>query len=73
MAFLHSLLTQVCSTLFMSGTTELAKVNAIHEVFEDAYRAHQSCVIVDSIENLIEYTSIGQRYSSHLLQVSPAL
>ena len=53
----------------MNGTTESAKVNAIHEVFEDAYRAHQSCVIVDCIENLIEFTSIGRRYSSDLLQV----
>ncbi|XP_065185859.1 vesicle-fusing ATPase 1-like [Sycon ciliatum] len=59
---------KVCSTLFVSGTTEMSKVNAIHEIFEDAYRAHKSCVIVDSIENLIEFSPIGSRYSSHLLQ-----
>lgn len=38
------------------------------KVFEDAYKSNLSLIILDDIERLIEYISIGQRFSNMLLQ-----
>ena len=52
----------------MIGFTESAKCSTIRKIFDDAYRSHQSCVIVDNIERLIDYGPIGPRYPNLTLQ-----
>ena len=59
---------KVCSPENMIGFTESAKCATIRKIFDDAYRSHQSCVIVDNIERLIDYGPIGPRYSNLTLQ-----
>ncbi|CAG9316914.1 unnamed protein product [Blepharisma stoltei] len=50
------------------GFTESGKVTAIAKVFEDAYRSPLSLVVLDNIERLIEYVTIGPRFSNPILQ-----
>lgn len=38
------------------------------QYFDDAYRSVLSCVLVDNIERLLDYGSIGPRYSNLTLQ-----
>lgn len=38
------------------------------KVFSDAYKSELSCVVVDDIESLLEYSPIGPRYSNFVLQ-----
>jgi vesicle-fusing ATPase len=37
-------------------------------VFRDAYKSPLSIVIIDEIERLLEYVSIGPRFSNTVLQ-----
>ena len=50
------------------GKPDYAKVSEIVKIFEDAYKSNLSLIILDDIERLIEYISIGQRFSNLLLQ-----
>jgi len=50
------------------GKPDFSKVQEIVKVFEDAYKSNLSLIILDDIERLIEYISIGQRFSNMLLQ-----
>jgi len=50
------------------GMLETAKCRAIAQVFEDAYKSPLSCIVVDAIENLIEYIPVGPRFSNAVLQ-----
>ena len=50
------------------GMTELSKTARIAQVFEDAYKSPLSCIVIDSVENLIEYIPIGPRFSNATLQ-----
>ena len=50
------------------GMSETSKINAIAKVFEDAYKSTLSCIILDDIERLVEYASIGPRFSNPLVQ-----
>eukprot|EP00053_Salpingoeca_punica_P013358 m.120789 g.120789 ORF g.120789 m.120789 type:complete len:756 (+) comp16183_c2_seq1:69-2336(+) len=52
----------------MVGYSETAKLNAMHKIFEDAYRSQRSVVIVDDVERLMEYSPLGERFSNFLLQ-----
>lgn len=52
----------------MVGYSETAKLNAIHKIFEDAYRSTRSVVVVDDLERLMEYSPLGERFSNFLLQ-----
>jgi len=49
------------------GHHELGKLDAIVKVFDDAYRSEYSLIVLDEIERIIEYVSIGLRFSNHLL------
>jgi vesicle-fusing ATPase len=40
----------------------------IRKVFDDAYKSNLSCIVVDNIERLLDYGSIGPRYSNLVLQ-----
>lgn len=59
---------KVCSPEDMIAYTESAKCVHIRKVFDDAYRSTLSCVLVDNIERLLDYGSIGPRYSNLTLQ-----
>lgn len=59
---------KVCSPEDMIAYTESAKCLHIRKVFDDAYRSTLSCVLVDNIERLLDYGSIGPRYSNLTLQ-----
>jgi vesicle-fusing ATPase len=52
----------------MVGFSESQKVNAINKVFADSSKSPLSVVVVDSIERLLEWTSIGPRFSNAVLQ-----
>ena len=38
------------------------------QFFDDAYRSQLSCIVVDNIERLLDYTSVGPRFSNVVLQ-----
>lgn len=59
---------KVCSPDEMVGFTETAKCLHIRKVFDDAYRSTLSVILVDNIERLLDYGSIGPRYSNLTLQ-----
>uniref|UniRef100_A0A8D9AML4 Vesicle-fusing ATPase n=1 Tax=Cacopsylla melanoneura TaxID=428564 RepID=A0A8D9AML4_9HEMI len=59
---------KVCSPEDMVGYSESAKCQTIRKVFDDAYRSTLSCILVDNIERLLDYGSIGPRYSNLTLQ-----
>ncbi|CAD8154034.1 unnamed protein product [Paramecium pentaurelia] len=50
------------------GMTEDAIINKISKIFNDAYKSTLSCIVIDSIERLIEYVDIGPRFSNAILQ-----
>lgn len=59
---------KLCSPEEMVGFTETAKCFNIRKTFDDAYKSQYSCVLVDNIERLLDYGSIGPRYSNLVLQ-----
>ena len=59
---------KICSPEDMVGFTEAAKCMKIAKIFDDAYRSMKSCILVDSIERLLDYGPIGPRYSNLTLQ-----
>jgi len=52
----------------MVGYNEMAKVQHISKVFEDAYKSRTSVVVVDNIERIIDWVPIGPRFSNTVLQ-----
>lgn len=48
--------------------SRLSQVTAIHKAFEDAYKSPMAILILDDIERLLEYVSIGPRFSNFVLQ-----
>jgi vesicle-fusing ATPase len=61
-------LVKVCSPNNMVGFTESAKCMMIRKIFDDAYRSPLSCIIVDNVEQLLDYCPIGPHYSNLTLQ-----
>lgn len=59
---------KVCTPEDMVGFSEAAKVQTIKKLFDDAYRSSLSCLVVDNIERLLDYTSVGPRFSNVVLQ-----
>ncbi|XP_065888759.1 vesicle-fusing ATPase-like [Dysidea avara] len=57
----------------MIGYTEAGKCQAIKTVFDDAYKSPLSCVIVDDIDQLLDYVNIGPRFSNVVLQTLKVL
>ena len=49
------------------GVSEYAKIQKIVKVFDDAYKSSLSLIILDDIERLIEFISIGPRFSNLVL------
>lgn len=50
------------------GLTEQQKIHNISKIFEDAYKTTHACIVIDSIERIIDYTAIGRRFSNQVLQ-----
>uniref|UniRef100_A0A914HCC2 Vesicle-fusing ATPase n=1 Tax=Globodera rostochiensis TaxID=31243 RepID=A0A914HCC2_GLORO len=59
---------KVCSPEEMVGYSEVAKCAQLRKIFDDAYKSPLSCVIIDNIERLLDYSPIGPRYSNLVLQ-----
>lgn len=59
--------------LVMETSTEYGRADFICQAFEAAYRVPRALIILDGIESLIQYTPIGFRFSSTLLQTLAAL
>lgn len=59
---------KIISPRHMVGMAEHEKVNYIKDKFMDAYKSEEAIVILDDIEGLIEYVSIGPRFSNPILQ-----
>ncbi|XP_062234881.1 vesicle-fusing ATPase-like [Platichthys flesus] len=59
---------KICSPDKMIGYSEIAKCQAIKEIFENAYKSQLSCVVVDDIERLLDFVPIGPRFSNLVLQ-----
>jgi len=59
---------KVVSSEGLMGLSEARKCDAILKVFEDAYKSPLSLIILDSIENLLEYVAVGPRFSQAVLQ-----
>ncbi|KAI1937297.1 transport between ER and Golgi ATPase protein [Ophidiomyces ophidiicola] len=52
----------------MVGFGEMAKVQHMSKVFNDAYKSPVSVVVVDNIERIIDWVPIGPRFSNSILQ-----
>ncbi|KAI5160874.1 vesicle-fusing ATPase [Nematocida ausubeli] len=59
---------RVISPKDIVGKEENEKVNYIRNTFKDAYKSAESLVILDDIEGLMDYVSIGPRFSNPILQ-----
>jgi len=59
---------KLLSSETMVGFTESQKVAAINKVFADSYKSPLSVIVVDNLERLLDWTSIGPRFSNSVLQ-----
>ncbi|CAG9573151.1 putative N-ethylmaleimide-sensitive factor [Leishmania major strain Friedlin] len=59
---------KVVSAEDMVGYGEMQRVNILRKAFEDAYKSPASCIILDDLERLIDFSQLGGRYSNTLLQ-----
>lgn len=50
------------------GMEENEKVHYIKKTFKDAYRSEEALVVLDDIEGLMDYVTIGPRFSNAVLQ-----
>lgn len=59
---------KLCSPKDLLGLNESAKCSFIRQIFDDASRSTQSCIVLDDIERLIDYGPSGPVYSNLTLQ-----
>jgi len=52
----------------MIGYSDMSKCQAIHRAFLDSYKSPLSLIFIDDIERIIDYVSIGPRFSNTVLQ-----
>lgn len=50
------------------GVGTYGRINTITKIFNDAYKARESLIILDNIERLIEYVQTGPDYNNTLMQ-----
>ena len=60
--------TKFLSPSSMVGFTETAKCMTIKKAFDDAYKSPLSCIVLDDIEYMLDYSPVGPRYSNLVLQ-----
>jgi vesicle-fusing ATPase len=51
----------------MIGFSEMQKVQQMDKVFRDADKSPFSCIVIDEVELLLDYVSIGPRFSNTVL------
>lgn len=59
---------KVISQEDMMGYNEMGKVNYMHRIMTDAYKSQISLIILDNIEHIIDWSSVGPRFSLTVLQ-----
>jgi len=59
---------KIVSADSMIGHNEMSKVQTLAKVFDDAYKSNLSLLVFDDLERLLEYVSIGPRFSNLVLQ-----
>jgi vesicle-fusing ATPase len=52
----------------MVGMNEPQKIQHLTKIFMDAYKSPASVVVIDSLENILEWVPIGPRFSNAILQ-----
>ncbi|KAF8559440.1 vesicular-fusion protein SEC18 [Imleria badia] len=52
----------------MVGFSEAQKISAITKTFNDSYKSPLSVIVVDSLERLLDWTYLGNRFSNAVLQ-----
>ncbi|KAL1960893.1 hypothetical protein VTO42DRAFT_5876 [Malbranchea cinnamomea] len=52
----------------MVGFSEMAKIQHLSKVFNDAYKSPISVIVMDNIERIIDWVPIGPRFSNAVLQ-----
>jgi len=57
----------ISATSFIS-LQETQRVREIHSTFDDAYKSPLSLIILDDLENLIDYIRLGSRFNVNLFQ-----
>lgn len=55
---------KICRAHNMPGMSETVKCAHLRKIFEDAYRSANSCIVLDDIERLFDYSPVGPRYSN---------
>lgn len=53
----------------MTGMSETAKIAYIDNSFRDAYKSPLNILVIDSIENIVDWVPIGPRFSNSILQI----
>ncbi|KAK9174052.1 ATPase family associated with various cellular activities (AAA) family protein [Cryptosporidium meleagridis] len=60
--------TKLQSPLQFVSMSESARSQELRKTFSDAYKSDVSCIILDDIERLMDFTAIGPRFSNIVLQ-----
>lgn len=50
------------------GKSEIERINYLKNIFNDGSRSSKALIILDDIENIIDYVGVGPRFSNPLLQ-----
>ncbi|KAL3854358.1 hypothetical protein ACJMK2_013631, partial [Sinanodonta woodiana] len=64
---------KICSIRNMIGFHESEKCQFIKKIFDDAYKSPLSCIILDDIEQLLDFVPTGPRVSNLIFQALLAL
>ena len=59
---------KLCSPNNMVGFSEPMKIQHIQKIFEDAYKSPLSVIVIDNIERILSFSSIGPRFENGVLQ-----
>lgn len=68
MAKYDNLYIKMISPRELIGYGDYEKIQYIKEIFLNAYKSERSIIILDDIESLIDYVSLGPRFSNLVLQ-----
>ncbi|CUM63301.1 uncharacterized protein PRCAT00000872001 [Priceomyces carsonii] len=60
---------KVLSAESLLGMSEPSKIQYIDNVFRDVYKSPLNILVIDKIENIINYVPIGPRFSNDILQM----
>jgi vesicle-fusing ATPase len=52
----------------MIGMNETARVQYLSQMFQDSYRSPMNAIVIDQIEDIMDWVNIGPRFSNSVLQ-----